>query len=85
MANQQFRRRVVKKDDHVHASKPRKQRSALIAHYALSDVTTFYTRHGDWLAYLCAIISIGALLMRVVAGRVVPPAGVSGPRPIGAA
>jgi apolipoprotein N-acyltransferase len=43
---------------------PRKQRMALLAPYALTSVTTFYTRHGDWFAWLCAIISVGALLMR---------------------
>jgi apolipoprotein N-acyltransferase len=43
---------------------PRKQRAALSAHYALPSVTTFYTRHGDWFAYACAIISIGALVER---------------------
>jgi apolipoprotein N-acyltransferase len=43
---------------------PRKQRTALIAPYALTSVTTFYTRHGDWFAYVCAIISIGALVTR---------------------
>ncbi len=43
---------------------PRKQRAALVAPYALTSVTTFYTRHGDWFAYACAIISIGALLAR---------------------
>jgi apolipoprotein N-acyltransferase len=43
---------------------PRKERAALIAPYALTSVTTFYTRHGDWFAYGCAIISIVALLMR---------------------
>jgi apolipoprotein N-acyltransferase len=42
----------------------RKQRAALHAPYALTSVTTFYTRHGDWFAWLCAIISAGALLMR---------------------
>jgi len=46
------------------AEVPRKQRTALVAPYALTPVTTFYTRHGDWFAYLCAIISIGALLAR---------------------
>ncbi len=44
---------------------PRKERTALIAPYAITSVTTFYTRHGDWFAYLCAIISIGALLGRL--------------------
>jgi apolipoprotein N-acyltransferase len=41
---------------------PRKVRTALVASYSLIDGTTFYTRHGDWLAYSCAIISAGAIL-----------------------
>jgi apolipoprotein N-acyltransferase len=41
---------------------PRKIRTALQASYALESGTTFYTRHGDWLAYACAIISLGAIL-----------------------
>jgi apolipoprotein N-acyltransferase len=45
---------------------PRKERGALVAPYALTSVTTFYTRHGDWFCWLCAIISAGALLMRFV-------------------
>jgi apolipoprotein N-acyltransferase len=48
------------------AATPRKMRTALAAPYALRAGTTFYTRHGDWFAYLCAIISVGALLMRFV-------------------
>jgi len=47
----------------VVASLPRKQRSALSAPYALVSRTTFYTRHGDWFAYLCAIIVVAALVM----------------------
>lgn len=43
---------------------PRKERIALVAPYALTSVTTFYTRHGDWFAYACAIISLGALSAR---------------------
>jgi apolipoprotein N-acyltransferase len=43
---------------------PRKVRATLTAPYSLTSVTTFYTRHGDWFAYLCAIISIGAFLLR---------------------
>jgi apolipoprotein N-acyltransferase len=46
------------------AQLPRKERAALVAPYALTSVTTFYSRHGDWFAWLCAIISIAALLMR---------------------
>ena len=52
------------------ASAPRKIRTALTAPYALSNETTFYTRHGDWFAYFCAIISIAALF-----GRFIPQTG----------
>ncbi len=48
------------------ASSPRKVRTALVAPYALASGTTFYTRHGDWFAFLCAIISgatIGGALL----------------------
>jgi len=48
----------------VAARIPRKERTALVAPYALTSVTTFYSRHGDWFAYACAIISLGALLSR---------------------
>ncbi len=48
------------------AATPRKIRTALVAPYALISGTTFYTRHGDWFAWLCAIISVGALLARFV-------------------
>jgi apolipoprotein N-acyltransferase len=48
------------------AATPRKVRTALEAPYALNAGTTFYTRHGDWFAYLCAIISAGALLLRFI-------------------
>lgn len=46
------------------AEVPRKEQTVLVAPYALLSSTTFYTRHGDWFAYLCAIISVGALLLR---------------------
>ncbi len=48
------------------ASAPRKTRTILQAPYALSSATTFYTRHGDWFAYVCAIISLAALFMRLL-------------------
>ena len=55
----------------------RKERGALVAPYALTSVTTFYTRHGDWFAWLCAIISAGALVTRfglhVKAGKKAEP------------
>jgi apolipoprotein N-acyltransferase len=48
------------------AATPRKMRTALAAPYALSSSTSFYTWHGDWFAYLCAIISGGVVVMRFV-------------------
>ncbi|MGA9528061.1 MAG: apolipoprotein N-acyltransferase [Terriglobales bacterium] len=53
----------------VAAEIPRKERMVLIAPYALISGTTFYTRHGDWFACLCAIISLGALVARFVFKR----------------
>ena len=47
----------------VVSSIPRKVRATLDAPYAITNVTTFYTRHGDWFAYLCAIISVAGLLL----------------------
>ena len=51
----------------------RKTRGALVAPYALTKVTTFYSRHGDWFAFLCAIISIGALIVRFTPQRRTEP------------
>jgi apolipoprotein N-acyltransferase len=50
-------------------SMPRKIRAALSASYALENGTTFYTRHGDWLAYACAIICIGAIAYALTSGK----------------
>ncbi len=46
----------------VVASIPRKIRASLLVPYALSNEGTIYTRYGDWFAYLCAIISLVALI-----------------------
>ena len=46
------------------AQAPRNQRTFLDAPYAFRSETTFYTRHGDLFAYLCAIITVVALLVR---------------------
>jgi apolipoprotein N-acyltransferase len=48
---------------------PRKVRTALLAPYALSNITTFYTRHRDWFAFACAIICVVALGMRIAFRR----------------
>jgi apolipoprotein N-acyltransferase len=48
----------------VVARAPRHERIALQAPYAAISETTFYTRHGDWFAYGCAIISVLGLALR---------------------
>ena len=52
---------AIDPDGRVVAQIPRKLRTRLEAPYALLGETTYYTRHGDWFAYLCAIISLGAV------------------------
>ena len=46
------------------ATTGRKVRTVVAAPYALLSGTTFYTRHGDLFAYLCAIIYVGGLMAR---------------------
>ena len=48
----------------VVARAPRNVRTFLDAPYAFHSSTTFYTRHGDLFAYLCAIITLVALVVR---------------------
>ena len=54
------------------AATGRQIRTALVAPYGLLSGTTFYTRHGDWFAYLCAIISMGAVLARFLISKPKP-------------
>ncbi len=54
------------------AATGRKFRTALVAPYGLLSGTTFYTRYGDWFAYLCAIISIGAIIARFLFRKQIP-------------
>jgi len=53
----------------VMAVAPRNVRTVLQAPYSFESGTSFYTRHGDWFANLCAIISLLALLLCVLSGR----------------
>jgi apolipoprotein N-acyltransferase len=48
----------------VVAEAPRKQRTSLQAVYSLLESTTFYTRHGDWFPFLCAIITLAGVALR---------------------
>ncbi len=49
----------------VVAQAPRNARTYVDVPYSLIDGTTFYTRHGNWLVWVCAIISLVALVVRV--------------------
>ena len=51
------------------ATAPRNARAVLQAPYSFESGTTFYTRHGDWFAHSCAIISVLALIMAALSGR----------------
>ena len=55
----------------------RKTRTALLANYALENGTTSYTRHGDWLAYACAIITIGAVALALLPASFTPGKGTA--------
>ena len=48
---------------------PRDTSMVLQAPYRFESGTTFYTRHGDWFAHTCAIISVLALLVAVLSGQ----------------
>jgi apolipoprotein N-acyltransferase len=52
----------------VVASAPRDTRVVLQAPYDFQQGTTFYTRHGDWFAIACAIISLVALVLAALFG-----------------
>lgn len=45
------------------ARAPRNVRTSLAAPYSLVSEQTVYTRWGDWFAYLCAIITLAALVL----------------------
>jgi apolipoprotein N-acyltransferase len=59
------------------AEAPREQRTALQGTYSLIDSTTFYTRHGDWFPFLCAIITVAGVVLRFR-----EPAEVMQPAPV---
>lgn len=48
----------------IMAEAPRNQGVALQGAFGLEESTTFYSRHGDWFSFLCAIITLTALLLR---------------------
>ncbi len=44
------------------AALPRHTRNALLVPFAYRSDLTFYTRHGDWLGWLCAVLTAAGLL-----------------------
>lgn len=46
----------------LHAQAPRHKRLAVAASFRFEEGTTFYTRHGDWIAYICAAICVALVL-----------------------
>jgi apolipoprotein N-acyltransferase len=55
---------------------PRHIRGSLAVTFAYENDLTFYTRHGDWLAWLCALLSLGILIWGLVRGRFTKPVDV---------
>jgi apolipoprotein N-acyltransferase len=47
----------------VTAMLPRHIRSSISVHFAYRSGLTFYTRHGDWFAWLCAVVTTILLLL----------------------
>jgi apolipoprotein N-acyltransferase len=42
----------------ITASMPRHIRGTLAVGFNYIDSVTFYTQHGDWIAWLCAIVAV---------------------------
>jgi len=55
---------------------PRHIRGSLAVGFAYENNLTFYTRHGDWLAWLCVAASLGALGWGLLRMRFTTPAQV---------
>jgi apolipoprotein N-acyltransferase len=52
----------------ITAEMPRHIRSSMEVRFGYRDQLTFYTRHGDWFPWLCAVVTI-ALLLGAIAGH----------------
>jgi apolipoprotein N-acyltransferase len=62
---------VVDPYGRITASLPRHIRSSMDVHFAYRDAMTFYTLHGDWFGWMCAIVSCG-MALAALNGRSVP-------------
>jgi apolipoprotein N-acyltransferase len=50
-------------------STPRHVRAAFVFPFNYCDGITFYTRHGDWFAWICALVSAAMLAMSFMRRR----------------
>jgi apolipoprotein N-acyltransferase len=48
---------VIDPTGHMRGALPRHERAAMLASFGYVTETTFYTRHGDWVAWLCALLT----------------------------
>ena len=51
---------AIDPEGHVGGELPRHERGALLAPFGYVQGTTFYTQHGDWLAWMCVVVTGGA-------------------------
>ena len=56
---------------------PRHVRGSLLARFDFIDGTTFYTRHGDWIAWICAIPTAMLVLGGLLRSRILRAAQVN--------
>jgi apolipoprotein N-acyltransferase len=53
---------------------PRHVRGALLARFNFIDGITFYTRHGDWIAWICAVLTGALIAVSLLRSRSQPAA-----------
>jgi apolipoprotein N-acyltransferase len=53
---------IVRPDGQIASEIPPDRPGVLAGRWSFQSRTTFYTRHGDWFAYLACLLSVVALL-----------------------
>jgi apolipoprotein N-acyltransferase len=61
----------------VTATLPRHIRSSIEVRFAYRDGLTFYTLHGDWFAWLCAVVTAALVLVVLAGHRLTPRSGAA--------
>jgi apolipoprotein N-acyltransferase len=65
---------AIDPEGRVTQSMPRHVRGSLLASFGYNTYETFYTRHGDWLAWICAALTALLLLVGIARSRRRPDA-----------